>query len=616
MRTSSLVFLSGLLLPVGCTKPPVFSGVTNVAQSPTSTRPVQFVSATAFGAKCDGSTDDSGAISAALQTGQPVQLPIGTCAVGSAIFFGGGQLEGSSATGTVLKWIGSEPPMPSSVSNSIVTGGVATVNTTTPHGLWPHETVVVEGNSNAVLDGVFIVQSIPSATSFTYALPSPDSSGSGGSAGMYYLLDSSKLPNGTPPLFLGANAGWVSNLTIDCNSTPGVSGLLQLGDSGSAENLFIQNCVDGYTGVQTYMSPATHVTVNNSTSQGVFLKNTGANNGAATGGTVWANGFGKYGIHLRGTIGKFDQMYAQAGRPGSIYPFYFEGDGPGVTRSGTLQCSSCVADGAAGINSFYIRRYYVQLESPQVATTAPSQDVFVFDDAWGMVNNAIVYPQVAPGYFTFRSLGNSAGLTGAIILMGGGGTIDPVGASDFSVYGFSSGSNSITTSIPDGSANAPAYSFMNDPGLGWYRAEAGVMALGSEGQPVLAVSPGGVSALKSFNLCVNPIVGPCYGGISVNGPDELVTLDHNGTWGGGDFTARILKLGINSNDTGISRLAPGRFAFGNGTNGDVSGVIYSNAVVVQGTEAPPGAIACFKVDKSLGFCSTPMTGTPPTCTCK
>jgi len=132
---------------------------------------------------------------------------------------------------------------------------------------------------------------------------------------------------------------------------------------------------------------------------------------------------------------------------------------------------------------------------------------------------------------------------------------------------------------------------------------------------VFSASPGGVSTVSSFNICSNPITGPCYGGFGQRGNGELVTLDQNGNWGGGNFTANILKLGIGSTDTGISRVAPGKFAFGNGTQGDVSGTVYSRSYVVTGAYAPPGAAVCFKSDKSLGYCSTPLTGNPPTCRC-
>ncbi len=392
---------------------------------------------------------------------------------------------------------------------------------------------------------------------------------------------------------------------------------MQLGDSGDATNIHIQNCLDGYTGAQSYMNPLSHVTVTNAGSQGAFIKNLGADNGAATGGSIWVNGFGTYGIHIRGTQGKLDLLYAQNGRSSAIYPIYLEGDGPGVTRTTTLQCSSCVADTAGGINSFYIRRYYFELDSPRVVTAGPSQDVFVFDDAWGIVANADIFPGVASGYYDFKSLGNSAGLTGAIVLIGGGGTIDPIGASDFSVYGFVGNSTPVTTTeLSNGSASDPVLSFISEPDLGWYKAADGTMALGSEGSPVFSASPSGINAVSSINLCSNPVSGPCYGGFGENGTDELVTLDNAGVHGGANFTAHMFKLGTDANDTGISRLAPGKFAFGNGTDGDMSGTIYSGSVVVQGTSAPAGAVVCFKADKSLGYCKTPLTGTPPTCTCQ
>jgi hypothetical protein len=568
-----------------------------------------------FGAKCDGETDDSAAIIAALQTGNPAIIPVATCGVGSAILFGGARILGLDLSGSILVWVGSAPVMPTPVTTSTVSANVATVNTSTAHNLWIHETVVVQGNTNSVFNGTFIVTSTPTPTSFTYTLATPDTTGGGGNAGMYYLLDSSRLPNGTAPAYWGYNAGSVSNLTINCNSTRGLSGLQQWGDDGEAMDLHILNCVDGYTGAQTYMNPMSHIVVSNSTSQGAFIKNLNADNGAATGGSIWANGYGTYGVHIRGTQGIFDLLYAQNGLASSIYPLYFEGDGPGVTRTTTLECSSCVADSARGINSYYIRRYYIQLDSPRVVTSGPSQNVFVFDDAWGLVNNADVFPAVAPGYYTFQSLGNSAGLTGDIVLMGGGGTIDPINGTDFTTYGFADNSTVATTSVANGTAPAPVISFTSEPDLGWYRPQEGMIALGSEGSPVFSASPGGVSTVSNFNLCINPVTGPCYGGFGQRGNDELVTLDHNGTWGGANFTANILKFGINSSDTGISRYAAGRFAFGNGTQGDMSGIVYARAYVVNGTTAPTGAAVCYKSDKSLGYCSTPFSGTPPTCTC-
>ena len=616
MRLRAVVdgaLLSVLIIVLsGCGPSAGFSGSRNTSAD-TST----FVSILNFGAKCDGSTDDAAAIRAALRSGKPILVPEATCAVGSAIYFGGARIEGASLSGSILKWIGPTPQLPFTITTASVASGFATVNTTTANSLWPHETIVVQGNSDPALNGTFIVTSVPTATSFTYSTSAPYGTGSGGTAGMFYLLDSSKTPDGNPPASVNSNAGWVSDLTIDCKSSPGISGLMQLGDSGDAINIHIQNCLDGYTAAQSYMNPLSHVTVTNAGSQGAFIKNLGADNGAATGGSIWVNGFGTYGIHIRGTQGKLDLLYAQNGRPSAIYPIYLEGDGPGVTRTTTLQCSSCVADTAGGINSFYIRRYYFELDSPRVVTSGPSQDVFVFDDAWGVVDNADVFPGVAPGFYDFKSLGNSAGLTGAIVLIGGGGTIDPVGASDFSVYGFVGNSTPITTTqLSNGSATDPVLSFISEPDLGWYRAENGTMALGSEGSPVFSASPSGISVVSSFNLCSNPISGPCYGGFGANGADELVTLDHSGIHGGANLTARMFKLGADVDDTGISRLAAGKFAFGNGTEGDMSGSIYSGSVVVQGTSAPSGAAVCFKADKSLGYCTTPFTGTPPTCTCQ
>ena len=569
-----------------------------------------------YGAQCDGITDDSVAIQSALESGLPILIPIGVCRVSTAIYFGGARIMGASLSGSVLRWTGQAPTMPVSVTSSSVTGGVATVNTSVAQSLWPHETVVVQGNSNAVFNGAFVVQAVPSATSFTYTLNTPDTVGSGGTAGMYYLLDGSKVPSGESPVFLGYNAGWLSNLTIDCNSTPGLSGLLQYGDSGDAINLHILNCLDGYTAVQTYMNPMSHVVINNSSGQGAFIKNASANNGAATGGSIWANGFGTYGIHVRGTLGVFDLMYAQHGATTAIYPIFFEGDGPGVTRSANIQCNSCVADGANGVNSFYIRRYYFELDSPQVATTGPSQDDFVLDDAWGTIVNAQAYPTVAPGYYTFKSLGNTAGLTGDIVLMGGSGTIDPINASDFTAYGFATSAPSSTSLLPAGSASDPSLSFSDQPGLGWYQGENGMVALASQGVAVFSASTGGVTTISKFNFCFDPVAGPCYGALGQNGLDEIGAIDHFGTWGGGNFTAKILKLGVLSNDTGISRIAAGAFAFGNGTQGDMSGTVYASKFVTSGSSAPVGTAACYKSDMSLGYCTTPFSGTPPTCTCQ
>ena len=197
----SVILFLGALIPLlaACSAPN--SAIQNSPQPPTTGSPTQgntsgAVNILDYGAKCDGRTDDSAAILAALQTGKPIAIPVGTCGVGSSISFGGARIEGASLTGSVLAWVGSSPTMLIAATSTSISGNVATINTAVAHNLWPNETVVVQGNSNPVFDGTFIVTSIPTSTSFTYQLVTPDTSGSGGTIGMYYMLDGSKLPNG------------------------------------------------------------------------------------------------------------------------------------------------------------------------------------------------------------------------------------------------------------------------------------------------------------------------------------------------------------------------------------------------------------------------------------
>ena len=143
-----------------------------------------------------------------------------------------------------------------------------------------------------------------------------------------------------------------------------------------------------------------------------------------------------------------------------------------------------------------------------------------------------------------------------------------------------------------------------------------MVALASGGVSVFSASLGGVTTPTRYNFCQDPVVGPCWGAFGHLGGNELGTIDKYGNWGGGNFTANILKLGTASNDTGISRMGAGKFAFGNGGQGDASGTIYSQKLVLSGSSAPSGAAVCYKADHSLGYCATAFTGTPPTCTCK
>lgn len=390
-----------------------------------------------YGAKCDGSTDDSAAFNAALATGQDVIVPIGTCVVLHPIYIGGARLEGTSPTGSVIKWNNASVSFPSTIASANLSANVATITTSAAHGIQPNETACIQGVSAAAFNGCFLVASVPTTTTFTYSVTAANATGSGGTAGMLYVIDGHLTPSGAPPGTLNYNAGWLKNFTVQCGE-PGISGVFQLGDNGEAENLLIQNCADGYTSQEGYMSRISHVEAYNSAEQGIVIKDSpGVGNGAMFIDSLWANVYGTIGVHVRATPGRFAGLYAQQGGASALYGIFFEGDsGNGAwVRTYSGQCVGCVSEIGAQ-NAFRIRRYYIELDTPSLATGQPSQDHFVFDDAWGIINAMGDTYVPNSGYYALRSLGNATGTYGLIAVNGGGGAIEPTHVTDFSLHGF------------------------------------------------------------------------------------------------------------------------------------------------------------------------------------
>ena len=69
-----------------------------------------------------------------------------------------------------------------SPTGAVRTNNVVTITTTTAHNLHPGATVTIAGVADTTFDGTFVMQSVPSATTFTY-LQLGAASNSGGSSG-------------------------------------------------------------------------------------------------------------------------------------------------------------------------------------------------------------------------------------------------------------------------------------------------------------------------------------------------------------------------------------------------------------------------------------------------
>lgn len=69
---------------------------------------------------------------------------------------------------------------PGAVRLNGTTNAATTITTTTPHGLVPGSTVTISGVADSSFNGTFMVASVPSATSFTYAQPGLAVANSGG----------------------------------------------------------------------------------------------------------------------------------------------------------------------------------------------------------------------------------------------------------------------------------------------------------------------------------------------------------------------------------------------------------------------------------------------------
>lgn len=92
----------------------------------------------------------------------------------------------ASSDGRLLRWsIGmskAEVPGLIDVSTLSLVSNVVTVTTSSDHKFFVGDQVLISGSSNATLNGTFAVASVPSPTTFTYALTLSDRSGTGGTA--------------------------------------------------------------------------------------------------------------------------------------------------------------------------------------------------------------------------------------------------------------------------------------------------------------------------------------------------------------------------------------------------------------------------------------------------
>jgi hypothetical protein len=68
----------------------------------------------------------------------------------------------------------------SAISTAVRSGNVVTITTPTPHHLVANERVTISGVSNTAFNGTFIITSVPTANSFTYAQTAGNTSSTGG----------------------------------------------------------------------------------------------------------------------------------------------------------------------------------------------------------------------------------------------------------------------------------------------------------------------------------------------------------------------------------------------------------------------------------------------------
>jgi len=89
-------------------------------------------------------------------------------------------LSGTGILGASLTW---DAPMLTAIASSngaVRSGNVVTITTTSAHGFIAQQTVTVSGVSNNTFNGTFVVATVPSATTFTYAQTGSDAASGGG----------------------------------------------------------------------------------------------------------------------------------------------------------------------------------------------------------------------------------------------------------------------------------------------------------------------------------------------------------------------------------------------------------------------------------------------------
>jgi len=100
--------------------------------------------------------------------------------------------EGSNSVSILL---GAAAPIAS--AGAVRSAKVVTITTTSAHGLSPGQTVTVSGVSDSSFNGTFVVATVPSATTFTYAQTGPNASSGGGTVSTF--TQGTDIATGTPP---------------------------------------------------------------------------------------------------------------------------------------------------------------------------------------------------------------------------------------------------------------------------------------------------------------------------------------------------------------------------------------------------------------------------------
>lgn len=104
------------------------------------------------------------------------------------------------------------------ITGASVAGQIATITTTTAHGLVAGTSVLIAGVTSAIFDGQFVILTVPSTTTFTYSLIEADATSTAGTVSLVWpVSNTSILPN----FFTVVSTPTPTTFTVQINYTDG-----------------------------------------------------------------------------------------------------------------------------------------------------------------------------------------------------------------------------------------------------------------------------------------------------------------------------------------------------------------------------------------------------------